>query len=89
MRATAACGPGKSITVQVIDASVKVPLDEVRGEFEAATGATLTVVADPIEGAFTKLMDDATSGTNAYDASMIAMQWLGELVEGDLRRSGR
>lgn len=75
---------GKSITVQVIDASVKVPLDEVRGEFEAATGATLTVVADPIEGAFTKLMDDATSGTNAYNASMIAMQWLGELVEGDL-----
>ena len=42
------------------------------------------MVGDPIEGAFTKLMDDATSGTNAYDASMIAMQWLGELVEGDL-----
>src|SRR3954469_10715855 len=38
---------GKSITMQVIDASVKVPLDEVRGEFEAATGAKLTVVADP------------------------------------------
>ena len=75
---------GKELTVQVIDASVKVPLDEVRDEFQAATGATLTVVADPIEGAFTKLMDDATSGTNAYDASMIAMQWLGELAEGDL-----
>lgn len=75
---------GKSITVQVIDASVKVPVDEVREEFEAATGATLTVVGDPIEGAFTKLMDDATSGTNSYDGSMIAMQWLGELVEGDL-----
>jgi len=75
---------GKSITVQVIDASVKVPLDEVRGEFEAATGATLTVVGDPIEGAFAKLMDDATSGINAYDGSMIGMQWLGELVEGGL-----
>ena len=75
---------GKSITVQVIDASVKVPVDEVREEFEAATGATLTVVGDPIEGAFTKLMDDATSGTNSYDGSMIAMQWLGELVEGSL-----
>ena len=75
---------GKEITVQVIDASVKLPVDEVRGEFEAATGAKLTVVGDPIEGAFTKLMDDATSGTNSYDGSMIAMQWLGELVEGDL-----
>lgn len=75
---------GKEITVQVIDASVKVPLDEVRAEFEAATGGKLTVVGDPIESAFSKLMEDATSGTNTYDASMIAMQWLGELVEGDL-----
>lgn len=75
---------GQELTVQVIDASVKVPLDEVRDEFQAATGATLTVVADPIEGAFTKLMDDATSGVNAYDASMISMHWLGELVEGGL-----
>lgn len=75
---------GQELTVQVIDASVKVPLDEVRDEFQAATGATLTVVADPIEGAFTKLMDDATSGVNAYDASMISMHWLGELAEGGL-----
>ena len=75
---------GKSIIVQVIDAPLKIPLDEVRGEFEAATGATLTVVADPLESAFTTLMDDATSGANAYDGSMIAMQWLGELVEGRL-----
>lgn len=74
---------GKEITVQVIDASVKVPLDEVRAEFEAATGGRLTVVADPIESAFSKLIDDASSGTNAYDGSMIAMQWLGELAEGD------
>lgn len=69
--------------MQVIDASVKLPLDEVRGEFEAATGAKLNVIGDPIESAFTKLIDDATSGFNAYDGSMIAMQWLGELAEGD------
>jgi multiple sugar transport system substrate-binding protein len=76
-------GAGREITLQVIDASVKVPVDEVRGEFEAATGAKLTVIADPIESAFTKLIDDATNGSNSYDGAMIAMQWLGELAEGE------
>ncbi len=75
---------GKSITVQVIDASVKQPLEEVRPEFEAATGAKVTIVADPIEGAFDKLIADATGGSPTYDGSEIAMSSLGELVEGDL-----
>ncbi|MFM9106547.1 MAG: hypothetical protein ACKOWF_07595, partial [Chloroflexota bacterium] len=38
-------GAGREITIQVIDASVKVPVDEVRAEFEAATGAKMTMVA--------------------------------------------
>jgi multiple sugar transport system substrate-binding protein len=74
---------GKSLTVGCIDASIKQPLDEVRGEFEAATGAKLTVVADPIEGAFPKLVQDQSSGTNSYNGYQISMDWLGELVEGD------
>src|SRR5690242_5397483 len=39
---------GKEITVQCIDDSVKIPYFEVRDEFEAATGAKVTIVADPI-----------------------------------------
>ncbi len=74
---------GKSLTVGCIDASIKVPLDEVRAEFEAATGAKLTIVADPIEGAFPKLIQDQSSGTNSYNGYQISMDWLGELVEGD------
>jgi multiple sugar transport system substrate-binding protein len=74
---------GQEITVQVIDASVKVPLEETRPEFEAATGAKVTIVADPIENAFSKLLEDAVNGTNAIDGSVIGMWWLGELVEGD------
>jgi len=74
---------GQEITVQVIDASVKLPLEEARAEFEAATGAKLTIVADPIENAFSKLLEDAVNGTNALDGSVIGMWWLGELVEGD------
>ncbi len=74
---------GQEITVQVIDASVKLPLEEVRAEYEGATGAKVTIVADPIENAFSKLLEDAVNGTNAIDGSVIGMWWLGELVEGD------
>jgi multiple sugar transport system substrate-binding protein len=74
---------GQEISVQVIDASVKLPLEEARAEFEAATGAKLTIIADPIENAFSKLIEDAVNGTNAIDGSVIGMWWLGELVEGD------
>ena len=78
---------GQEITVQVIDASVKLPLEEARAEYEAATGAKLTIVADPIENAFPKLLEDAVNGTNAIDGSVIGMWWLGELVEGGFVRA--
>jgi multiple sugar transport system substrate-binding protein len=74
---------GKELTVQCIDDSVKIPWFEVRDEFEAATGAKVTIVADPIGEAFPKLLDDAASGTNQFDAAMIGAWWLGDLVAGD------
>jgi multiple sugar transport system substrate-binding protein len=74
---------GKEITVQAIDDSVLIPWEEVRAEFEAATGATVTIVADPIGEAFPRLLEDAATGSNSFDAAMIGMWWLGELVAGD------
>jgi multiple sugar transport system substrate-binding protein len=76
-------GAGKSITIQCIDDSVKIPWEQVRAEYEAATGATVTMVFDPVGEAFPKLLDDQASGTNQFDVSMIGMWWLGELVAGD------
>jgi multiple sugar transport system substrate-binding protein len=73
---------GKSITVQAIDDSVLIPWNEVRAEFEAATGATATIVPDPIGEAFPRLLEDAVSQSNRFDAAMIGMWWLGELVAG-------
>jgi multiple sugar transport system substrate-binding protein len=52
-------------------------------EFEAATGATVEIIADPIGEAFPRLLDDAASGTNSIDCAMIGMWWLGDLVAGD------
>ena len=74
---------GKELTIQCIDDSVKIPYFEVREEFEAATGAKVNIIADPIGEAFPKLLDDAASGTNLYDAAMIGAWWLGDLVAGD------
>ncbi len=78
---------GQELTVQCIDDSVKIPWEEVRPEFEAATGATLTIVADPIGEAFPRLLDDQASGSNQFDAAMIGMWWLGDLVAGDFALS--
>lgn len=74
---------GVELTIQVIDASIKQPLDEVRAEYEAATGAKVNIVADPIETAFSKLLEDASTGTNSIDGSVVGMWWLGELVAGE------
>jgi multiple sugar transport system substrate-binding protein len=79
-------GAGKEITVQCIDDSVKLPWYEVKAEYEAATGAKVTIIADPIAEAFPKLITDQSTGSNQYDASMIGMWWLGELVAGDYLR---
>lgn len=73
---------GVELTIQVIDASVKQPCDEVRAEFEAATGAKVTIVADPIDGALSKLIEDQQT-SKKIDGSMIGMWWLGELVAGN------
>jgi multiple sugar transport system substrate-binding protein len=74
---------GKEITVQVQDDSVKIPYFEVRDEFEAATGAKVNIIAQPVAESFPILLDDAASGTNQFDAAMIGMWWLGDLVAGD------
>ena len=74
---------GVEMTVQALDDSVGIPWEEVRAEFEAATGAKVTIVKDPVGEAFPRLLEDAASGANRFDVAMIGMWWLGELVAGD------
>lgn len=74
---------GVELTVQALDDSVGIPWEEVRAEFEAATGAKVTIVKDPVGEAFPRLLEDAASGSNRFDVAMIGMWWLGELVAGD------
>jgi len=74
---------GVDLSIVAIDASVKQPLDEARPEFEAATGAKVSIVAYPIPEVLPKFIEDQTTGANEIDGVMIGMWWLGELVSGD------
>jgi multiple sugar transport system substrate-binding protein len=78
---------GDTVTVTVNTAGkegpISGPLYEVREEFEAATGAKLEIVELPFAEHFPKLMNDLTSQTGQYDASIAGAWWLGDLVGGD------
>ncbi len=78
---------GDTVTVTVNTAGkegpISGPLYEVRNEFEAATGAELEIVELPFAEHFPKLMNDLTSQTGQYDASIAGAWWLGDLVGGD------
>ena len=78
---------GDTVTVTVNTAGeegpISGPLYEVREEFEAATGAELEIVELPFAEHFPKLMNDLTSQTGQYDASIAGAWWLGDLVGGD------
>jgi multiple sugar transport system substrate-binding protein len=78
---------GDTVTVTVNTAGeegpISGPLYEVREEFEEATGAKLEIVELPFADHFPKLMNDLTTGSGQYDASIAGAWWLGDLVGGD------
>src|SRR4029453_4743732 len=65
---------GQTVTVIVNQAgekgAIEGPFHEVRAEFEAATGATLNIIAVPFDEHFPKLIEDMGSGTGQYDTSI-------------------
>ena len=75
---------GQRVTVIVVKGiAIEGPLQELKDEFEAATGATLNIV--PIQSAqhFDNFLSDVINGVGKYDASIAGAWWLGELVAGD------
>jgi multiple sugar transport system substrate-binding protein len=75
---------GQKVTVIVVKGiAIAGPLEELKDEFEAATGATLNIVQIRGEEHFTNLISDMINGTGKYDASIAGAWWLGELVAGD------
>jgi multiple sugar transport system substrate-binding protein len=71
---------GPAITILLPDAAIAQPVYEIASEFEASYGVTLNIVAESVESAYPRLLDDAFSGRNQFDLSIVPMSTLGELV---------
>jgi multiple sugar transport system substrate-binding protein len=79
---------GQTVTVLVSGGNtISRPIHELRGEFEAATGARLRVVELMIDEHFSALMSDLSTRAGRFDVSMAGAWWLGGLVEGKFLHS--
>jgi multiple sugar transport system substrate-binding protein len=75
---------GQSVTVITVkNIAIAGPVQELKDEFEAATGARLTIVQVPGEEHFDNFIADVTNRVGKYDASIAGAWWLGELVSRD------
>src|SRR5436190_13887561 len=56
------------------------PLQRRAPDFEKLTGAKINVVIVPFSDLYQKILTDAATGTNSYDAFVFDPQWLGDFV---------
>src|SRR5258708_13783889 len=52
------------------------PLQRRAPDFEAATGASISVITVPFADLYQKILTDAATGTNSYNAYVFAPQWV-------------
>jgi len=75
---------GQKVTVIVAKGiAIAGPVEELKDEFEAATGASLKIVQIPPAEHFDNFIADMINATGKYDASIAGAWWLGELLAGD------
>ena len=49
-------------------------------DFEALTGAKVNVIIVPFSDLYQKILTDAATGTNSYDAWVFDPQWMGDFI---------
>lgn len=74
---------GQTVTVLVFQGQpISGPVHEIKGEFEAATGAKLQIVEVSFNEHFDNFVSDVTNRVGRFDTTMAGAWWLGELVAG-------
>src|SRR5262245_58256767 len=69
---------GQSVTVLVTGGiPIARPIHELKEEYEAATGAKLSIVEVTIDEHFANFISDVTNRVGKYDVSMAGAWWLG------------
>jgi multiple sugar transport system substrate-binding protein len=75
--------PYDGVTVNVLTFTgpqIAEPLQRRAPEFGKLTGAKINVIIVPFSELYQKILTDAATGTNSYDAFVFDPQWLGDFV---------
>jgi len=75
--------PFAGVTVRILSfdgPQVTEPLLRRGPDFEALTGAKIEVTTVPFADLFNKIQTDQATGTNSYDAFVLAPQWHADLI---------
>jgi multiple sugar transport system substrate-binding protein len=56
------------------------PLQRRAPDFKKLTGATINVITVPFSDLYNKLLTDVATGTNSYDATVFAPQWMVDFI---------
>jgi multiple sugar transport system substrate-binding protein len=75
--------PFDGVTVNLLTFTgpqIAEPLQRRAPEFGKLTGAKINVVIVPFSDLYQKILTDAATGTNSYDAFVFDPQWLGDFV---------
>lgn len=75
--------PYEGVTVRILSfdgPAVTEPLLRRGPDFEALTGAKIEVTTVPFADLFNKIQTDQATGTNSYDAFILAPQWHADLI---------
>jgi ABC-type glycerol-3-phosphate transport system substrate-binding protein len=72
------------VTVNVVTFTgpqIAEPLQRRAPDFKALTGANVNVITVPFSDLYSKLLTDFATGTNSYDATVFAPQWMVDFIE--------
>jgi multiple sugar transport system substrate-binding protein len=80
----AAQGKYDGVTVNVVTFTgpqIAEPLQRRAPDFQKLTGAKINVITVPFSDLYQKLLTDFATGTNSYDATVFAPQWMVDYIE--------
>ena len=72
------------VTVNVVTFTgpqIAEPLQRRAPDFQKLTGAKINVITVPFSDFYNKLLNDFATGTNSYDATVFAPQWMVDFIE--------
>ena len=73
------------VTVNIVTFTgpqIAEPLQRRAPDFQKLTGAKINVITVPFSDLYQKILTDAATGTNSFDAYEFDPQWIGDLVAG-------